>query len=356
MTSHSKNDNRIIGFDGLRVYAILMIVACHTKMFTESAGGVGNSIFFSLSGFLVYYSLKNVKNIKDIGFFYVKRLLRIVPVTWAVLLIIWRMIPGVFSLTDFSTDHSLILNMLFIRGYEHLWFLQHLMLMYLIAPLIWLIYKVIYKAVSKTSLPGIWAYLFPAVLLIIIAVIMKLFLTADVLTMAGNGNHSQFRGWMFILGFATAILGEAFKNEIKIQKHSGVFHALKVFTNVYTVLFLLIFTISVVPIVYEFGYLSVFDNRMVRLACDLVLLFLLSVTKDTFVAKALDCKLLVKLSALSFGIYLWHFFFISFFVTGNGIHSFIFDLFISICLSLFTYTVVEKNAQKLVRRIGEKRK
>ena len=101
-------------------------------------GGVGNKLFFVISGFLVWYSIQPIKNdLRGILGFYIKRAVRIIPLYWIVVAGVWLLIPGYFSAHVFSSDGSLVLNLIFFRGYGHLWFVQHLLLMYLTAP--WII-------------------------------------------------------------------------------------------------------------------------------------------------------------------------------------------------------------------------
>ena len=350
MTDNKVKTSKIKGLDGLRVYAIAMIVACHTGFFADIAGGVGNKIFFSLSGFLAYYSIKNISGGKDVVRFYIKRFARIVPVFWAVVLIVWRMLPGAFSLRDMESTNSLILNMLFIKNYGHLWFLQHLMLMYLLVPVFWLMYRGISKVVAKISASELAAAVVASVVFVVLAVLEKRFLTSDVLTLTGEGSHSQFQVWMFMFGFAAAIFGDAVKKSIDYSKAENLIKCGKAFTNIYVLAFIAIMTISVIPSVHSTGKLLFFSGEYIRtiLSCIAFILFL--ITEDSLVAKILNCRILVKLSELSFGIYLWHFFFIGFFRTESGLHNFVFNYFISMCLSLFTYIVVEKNVGKLVNR------
>ena len=134
----------IEGLDILRIFAIICVLACHTAFLDSSSGGIGNKIFFVLGGFLTFFSLtgnlcKKPLNIKNIVSYYIKRIFRILPSYWLVILLVYGLRPGVFSLRDFSTPNSLILNLLFVKTFGHLWFIQQMMLMYLLAPFIILI-------------------------------------------------------------------------------------------------------------------------------------------------------------------------------------------------------------------------
>lgn len=349
----SKNgDKRIIGgLNGLRVYAIAIIVACHTGFLSEAAGGIGNTIFFALSGFLAFYSIVDATGIKENLIFYFKKIMRIVPVFWTVLIIVWRMIPGTFSLTDFETNHSLILNMLFVKSYGHLWFLQHLMLMYLLTPVLGIIYRLIHKALDKQGAFEIVSDFISGAFFIILAVLAKLFLTPEVLTLAGEGSHSQFQIWVFLLGFATAVIGQGIRNAGKLERSSSASKIVAVLTDVYAVVFMVVMVLAVVPAICGDNSYIFISNRFLRTILACVLLFLLLISDSNHIKKVLDSKILMYLSKVSFGIYLWHFFLLDVYKNGIGIHDFLTNYFISMCLALFTYLCVEKNASKIVKKV-----
>ena len=346
-----QNKKRIQGLNGLRVYAIAMIVACHVGALADTAGGIGNKIFFTLSGFLAYYSIRGIKNWKDIFGFYWKKILRIVPVFWVIILIVWRMFPGTFSLRDLTSDNSLVLNCLFIKNRGHLWFLQHLMLMYLFTPVLWYINVLIESVLMKLNNNKIVANIFSAIGLIAIAILEKTFLTSDIIALSGEGSHSQFQIWMFIMGFATAILGEVVNGFVIKDSNSKFMKIGKAVSAIYATAVVALLFISVVPVVYERGALWLLGNDYLRaiLSCGIFLFFL--IFEENVVTRILDSKVLNQLSVLSFGIYLWHFYFISLFRTESGLHNFIFNFFISLCLSIFTYIVVERNVSRLSKKV-----
>lgn len=89
----------MIIFDILRIIAALMVFTIHLFIFVPelprslcdvlSNGGYGVSIFFVMSGFLIFQSLKNSKSLKE---YYLKRVSRIVPSYYAILIfaiVVW---------------------------------------------------------------------------------------------------------------------------------------------------------------------------------------------------------------------------------------------------------------------------
>ena len=101
---------------GIRFWAIALIVASHCGFLAQ--GGLGNCIFFAMSGFFVcqpftdgdfeykYLSLKGILN------YYYKRIIRIIPVAWLCMAFAaWGL--RYLDFRDFTTENSLFLNMFF---------------------------------------------------------------------------------------------------------------------------------------------------------------------------------------------------------------------------------------------------
>ncbi len=130
-------DKRWSEFDGLRILALLIIIASHTNalgMFGQ--GSVAVSLFFVMSGFFsVKPMLENGEevfvNIKGWLKFYLLKIVRIVPLYWICILFVKYV-----SDNTFSDNKFLLQNMFFINSYSHLWYIQHLMVAYLVTPLI----------------------------------------------------------------------------------------------------------------------------------------------------------------------------------------------------------------------------
>ena len=82
-----RSTRRIEGLDGLRAIAMMLVIAIHTQLIT--ADWVGLGIFFSLSGFLITGILLDAKERASLGEvlrpFYVRRALRILPLSFVVL-------------------------------------------------------------------------------------------------------------------------------------------------------------------------------------------------------------------------------------------------------------------------------
>jgi peptidoglycan/LPS O-acetylase OafA/YrhL len=82
--------------DGLRAIAIAMVLwhhACPPRAWAATARGfLGVDLFFVISGFLIVTLLRRERDRRgriDLGAFYVRRLLRIVPLNYLVILLLW---------------------------------------------------------------------------------------------------------------------------------------------------------------------------------------------------------------------------------------------------------------------------
>lgn len=98
-------ERRIIGFDGLRAVAFLMVFISHkaSSPRTEALGTAGVWLFFVLSGFLIVRILDAARAaveagtatpLGSLGLFYRNRIARIVPVYYVFLFVLYTVRPG----------------------------------------------------------------------------------------------------------------------------------------------------------------------------------------------------------------------------------------------------------------------
>ena len=94
--------NKIIAFDFLRALAIIMIIPAHLSNYLFSSYGklmlyafdpyfanMGLGLFIFMSGYLLYYNNHSIRSLEDVFDFYKKRLLRIFPLYWAALAVLY---------------------------------------------------------------------------------------------------------------------------------------------------------------------------------------------------------------------------------------------------------------------------
>ena len=129
--------NRMAGLDGIRAFAILLVVGQHTGLLPES-GGASIPLFFLLSGFFTAYSSKEegveerFLRPKEWLRYYVGRLFRIIPLYYTCIFFFWFFYPGIC----FAGQDVVLKHMAFYEVGVHFWFLQQEILMYLFAPVI----------------------------------------------------------------------------------------------------------------------------------------------------------------------------------------------------------------------------
>jgi peptidoglycan/LPS O-acetylase OafA/YrhL len=111
--SLAHSDDKFPVLDGLRAISILLVLACHllplgpkALRLNDTAGAMGMSLFFALSGYLITSSLIKNQNIHE---FLTRRLARILPLAYAYTLV-------VFLLFSFDPN-SLLWTNLFVVNY-----------------------------------------------------------------------------------------------------------------------------------------------------------------------------------------------------------------------------------------------
>ncbi|MBQ9831817.1 MAG: acyltransferase [Methanocorpusculum sp.] len=151
---------RLVVFDFIRVVAILLVVLCHTLKVEDLPikldwmGILGNSLFFFISGYLIYLNNSKISSIKDIFSFYKKRVIRIYPLyIFAILcfFIVSFFVGDIIvlgNITDYSLFEIIIsvlgLQMVFLNqmsGGLLLWFIGMIIVYYLIYPIVMYISK-----------------------------------------------------------------------------------------------------------------------------------------------------------------------------------------------------------------------
>ena len=145
-------------------------------------GGIGVDVFFFLSGLGMYHSLSRTSSIRS---FYKKRILRVIP-TYFIIVLIYNFIIGTSSISDYIWQLS-TLGLWFYKACFD-WYIPSLLILYIVSPFI---YKILQKEVN------IKYYLFGGILLIV-----------SCLYIAGFNYINFFfpRIPVFILGFITPLL------------------------------------------------------------------------------------------------------------------------------------------------------
>ena len=141
----SRQSKRMPILDGWRATSILLVLGAHllpigpkVLELNETAGAMGMALFFTLSGFLIVQFLAAGA---PLGIFVMKRLARIIPLSWAAMLflLLWHQYDPVTIARNLLFVANLPPVSLFIGG-EHLWSLCVEMQFYLTVATLCLIF------------------------------------------------------------------------------------------------------------------------------------------------------------------------------------------------------------------------
>ena len=158
VTSKSVKQKRLLELDMLRALAIILIVVAHTAYYvtTPLLHSVitvlfpylvifGLSLFFFVSGFVLYYSHDGIETTADVLAFWKKRMIRIYPLYWLALVSFFVLENYHIGMNvDISFSGMLIqlsglqslLAPRFIEPVSIIWFVGVIVIFYLIYPLI----------------------------------------------------------------------------------------------------------------------------------------------------------------------------------------------------------------------------
>lgn len=337
--------SKIRSLQGLRFWAITLIVASHCGILLQ--GGVGNCIFFALSGFLATRPFSSV-NENHRGFFkifkfYEKKVFRIIPVYWSVLLIA-HFLFNCFLLEDIHSFDSLLLNMLFVKTYGHLWFLQQEVFFYIILPFILIVLSLLNDLLIKLHANDKIRPLLLFILLTTSSIASERLLSSDVFYL--NGNSSRMR---FFLGCFLAGMGFSYLYKYLLNFSTSLISnkAFRLITNIYVFLFLFFTIFTAEPI------LSYIDTRftdyfigwehtlgIVCTACILIIVLILY--DNSLSSRFLSNNWFNYIGNLSYIIYLIHFFLLRLFSNANPIQKFMGVYLLSIALSIIIHNLIEK--------------
>jgi exopolysaccharide production protein ExoZ len=106
----------------LRAVAALMVVFQHSQFLYQKSwggvfGGIGVDLFFAISGFVIFASTMGTFSLRE---YLLKRCIRIIPIYWALTVLMAILIlgaPSLFSATIFRYDHF-VQSLLFIPTYS----------------------------------------------------------------------------------------------------------------------------------------------------------------------------------------------------------------------------------------------
>ncbi len=282
--------------DGLRGISIICVLLFHAKIPLFSGGFFGVDIFFVISGYLITNIILNLYNTDkfDIKIFYERRIRRIIPALYLVLLFLC-VYSFFFQSPYFSKDlsQSIFFTPIFLQNFlnlqeaaqyfslsydfkslGHTWSLSIEEQFYLLYPIFFLILVKFSKKHLKICLT----------ILFIISLFIYFYMGTD------NSRvyffFSPSRIWEILAGCLLALNNDVNKK-----------------SKFYTLLGALLITFSI--IVEEFFNQQLLLRVIVVLGTSIILLNS-SDSKECFVSNILKNKILVFFGLISYSLYLWH--------------------------------------------------
>lgn len=347
--------NRISGLDGIRAWAIILVVGQHTGLLPDS-GGASIPLFFLLSGFFTAWSGKDegieeqFLRPKQWGIYYLQRLLRIIPLYYACIFFFWFFYPGIC----FAGEDVVLKHMTFFEVGVHFWFLQQEIVMYLFAPLILCGLALIGKLFRERTTLKETVFI---LLLLIVAVWAKAF---PVIYLNGNGERMVFRIYIFLMGMAVAYFCRILRRKNWSLKENTE-KVLIVFGNL-IILGAFLFTLLSTPVVLEnLGIMEfppnfVFEHDVRYSINGMIWITAAVLCQKGIVARFFGNGVFVRLSGRSYGIYLFHF--LLMLGLGNcpeGIRLFLLCFFLSWLIAEFMYALIEKPFGDFGRHLSAKK-
>ncbi|MCM1468347.1 MAG: acyltransferase [Alistipes sp.] len=299
-------DTRWEQFDGLRVFAMLVIIASHTgALGMYGQGSVMVSLFFVLSGFFCVQPMtadgeERFCGIKGWLSFYALRVVRIIPVYWLVLVFFYWI-----SDTAFADKTALFQSMFFVDTYGHLWYLQHEMVCYAVAPAVIGLIGMLKKKTGAGN--GVIA----AGLLAAGILVSRVFFTTPWFCLMWNGEKRQLRLGLFIIGMAAGYLVKCRKGFVV----SGAARYALDGAEIVLMLTVSLFTSARFLSLFNEAYADYYFGWYKPITCALIcaaLVFLVCINNQGIVAKMLSLPLLTRFGRVTYGVYLVHFFLIEF--------------------------------------------
>jgi len=320
--------------DGLRALAIILVVLGHANFKYFQNGGIGVSIFFTLSGFLITTLLLDEFDLKDkisLKSFYIRRAFRLFPALYVMLLVVaiytyffWTGQDQKNIFLDLLSSALYLFNISWSWGWGvknlivyHTWSLGVEEQFYLFWPFILIFFLKINKKISLINL---------LIIFILIVWVLKGFNSFNYI--AGSIiKESIFMGCLLAL----------LRNTQKIPKKIPAFFPI--------VSLILLLYLGIFPNKYLHQINETFLPNVVGIATCLLIIHLLNENK---LSSFFSNKYLVFIGKISYSLYIWHapvfrvFYYHS---TLPPIVSFILKFAVTIILSLLSWYLVEKTAR-----------
>lgn len=333
--------DRIKSIDGLRMLANFIVIAGHTWAFgLQGVEGIGTMTFFILSGFLITdlkYEHKEEKyiGIRNILIFFIKRSTRILPLYWIIVLFYHWLSPNEVIIKD---------NLLFIKPYLILWFMQHLVIFYAMTPVV---FVGIYLLKHKLKFNNIW-------------IAATFFLLSYIYIKTDLGGFMMLKNTIGVtpLRLDTFLFGLGLGYLCKSVSIKKFFEKAKKMDIIMDIIQCLIIGCIVIRPLFNYIYqYQTFTKILI-----LLFVFCTYFNQNGIMKKILSLKPLIYIGKLDYGMYLLHWFvFISLYSSGyslthgnHGNQIFIITYLLTLCISNTLHLWVEEPISRLSTRLVDK--
>ncbi len=308
----SKEQNRMMGLDGLRAFAIIGVILFHLYPYDVVGGYVGVCLFFVLSGFLIgYRSFQQMSEMKfSLLSFYRKRILRIYP---GLFFLVFVTCGGLFLLAPevlggkLGTIQSMFLgynnwwqilkeSSYFARisgqtPFLHIWSLAVEMQFYLVYPLFFYLFLWLVKRLRKRGA-------------LLILVLLTLFLAIYPANAYMNGMDAgrlyygtDTRAFSFLMGICGGYFRVTKRQEERLH-----------YRWLYVILFVLCFGASVCACLWLDGSFAwTYIGGLQLMSAIFLIMILIAADARLPIGRCLEVAPLRYLGSRSYEIYLWHY-------------------------------------------------
>ncbi len=327
--------------DGLRAIAVLVVMLVHANFQFGLNGGLGVSVFFALSGFLITtLLLEEFRKNNHISFkgFYIRRTMRLFPPLYVMLICIFiyahffrEGLEQKNIYQDIISAGLYVYNIAYCWGWStkfillyHTWSLGVEEQFYLLWPLI------LFFGIKKNMLGKLQL----AVLFFILGTVLLKSIGSFPLLAGSIIKESIFIGCLAALARWTGLI-------------------YKVPSAVATISFFIILILGTIPL--KLPHYDLLFN-VCGVLSSLIILHL-AYTKESFISRTLSNNTMVFVGKISYSLYLWHlpiFKIFSYHSTLPPLISFIAKLVVSFGMAILSWYTIEKAATAFGRKASKK--
>jgi peptidoglycan/LPS O-acetylase OafA/YrhL len=345
MTKHIsvKNLGYIPALDGLRAFAIVLVMFAHANFRLFENGGIGVPVFFVLSGFLITTLLLEEfqkKSTLEFRAFYIRRTFRLFPALYVMLLVTF--VYALLFKNEMFDDilQEIIASGLYVYNIAGLWHVKDIMLYHTwslgVEEQYYLFWPVLlFLFLKKGSLNGI------TILLVTLILIFSINNTFDLFQNRVYAFASMMTSESIFIGCLGAVLRWRGMLNFKISS---------------IVAFLCMLAILVIGILPHKTFESFNIKFIAGIFAMTAILYLVNANKGVLF-EIFNHKSAVFVGKISYSLYLWHlpvFKFFKFHSTLPVPVSFVGKFVVSIVFALLSWYIIEKPATQFGRKLSQK--